>query len=107
MIGAAGAGAEPVPYRELSSDKLAEGIKQCLTDEAREAAKKLARDIEEEGDGSKNAVASFHRSLALRGPKSMRCSILEDRVAVWTLKNLNLRLSALATDLLVGRKKIT
>jgi len=37
----------------------------------------------------------------------MRCSILEDRVAVWTLKNTSLRLSALAADLLVEKKKIS
>lgn len=37
----------------------------------------------------------------------MRCSILEDRVAVWSLKNTNLRLSALAAELLVEKKRIT
>jgi hypothetical protein len=107
MIGEAGAGAKPVPYKELTSDKLAEGIKQCFTDDAREAAQKIAKDVEKEGDGSKNAVTSFHRSLTLRGLNSMRCSILEDRVAVWSQKKTNLRLSALAAEFLVERKKIT
>ena len=107
MIGEAGAGAKPVPYKILTAEKLAEGIKQCLTDEAREAAGKIANDIEAEGDGAKNAVTSFHRSLVLRGQHSMRCCFLEDRVAVWNLKNTNLRLSALAAELLVERKKIT
>jgi hypothetical protein len=107
MIGEAGAGAKPVPYKRLTADKLAEGIKQLLTNDAREAAEKIARDIEAEGDGAKNAVTSFHRSLILRGQHSMRCSILEDRVAVWTLKATNLRLSSLAAELLVERKKIT
>jgi hypothetical protein len=106
MIGEAGAGAKPVPYKRLTADKLAEGIKNCLTNEAREAAEKIARDIEAEGDGATNAVTSFHRSLVLRGQHSMRCSILEDRVAVWSLKNTNLRLSALAAELLVERKRI-
>jgi hypothetical protein len=107
MIGEAGAGAKPVPYKELTADKLAEGIQYCLTEEAREAAEKIAKDIEKEGDGSKNAVTSFHRSITLRGPNSMRCSIFEDRLAVWSLKNTNLRLSALAAELLVQRKNIT
>lgn len=107
MIGEAGAGGKPVPYKELTSDKLAEGIQECLTNEAREAAQNIAKNIEREGDGSKNAVTSFHRSLTLRGLNSMRCSILEERVAVWSLKNTNLRLSALAAELLVERKKIT
>ncbi|KAF7862026.1 hypothetical protein EAF04_007906 [Stromatinia cepivora] len=107
MIGSSGAGADPVPYKELTADKLAEGIKQCLTDKAREAVEKIAKDIEAEGDGAQNAVKSFHRSLTLRGEHSMRCSILEDRVAVWTMKGTNLRLSALAAELLVERKQIT
>lgn len=107
MIGEAGAGAKPVPYKSLTADKLAEGIRTLLTDEARQAAEKIARDIEAEGDGAKNAVTSFHRSLVLRGQHSMRCSILEDRVAVWSLKRTNLRLSALAAELLVERKRIT
>ncbi|KUJ23026.1 UDP-Glycosyltransferase/glycogen phosphorylase [Mollisia scopiformis] len=107
MIGEAGAGAKPIPYKSLTADKLAEGIKQCLTDEARKAAEKIASDIEAEGDGAKNAVISFHRSLVLRGQQSMRCSMLEDRVAVWNLKNTSLRLSALAAELLVEKKKIT
>jgi hypothetical protein len=107
MIGEAGAGAKPVPHKELTVDKLADGIKQCLTEEARKGAEKIARDIKNEGDGSNNAVISFHRSLVLRGHHSMRCSILEDRVAVWTLKNTSLRLSALAADLLVEKEKIT
>lgn len=107
MIGNAGAGAEAIPYKELTADKLAEGIKQCLTDGARENAEKIARDIEAEGDGAQNAVKSFHRSLTIRGEHSMRCSIFEDRVAVWTMKGTNLRLSALAAELLMEKKKIT
>ncbi len=107
MIGESGAGAKPVPYKELTVDKLADGIKELLTENVANKAQKIAEDIEKEGDGAKNAVTSFHRSLVLSGHNSMRCSILEDRVAVWNLKSTNLRLSALAAELLVERKKIT
>lgn len=108
MVARAGAGArEATPYKHLSSDKIAEGIKQCLDPKAKEAAEKLAKSIEEEGDGAKNAVESFHRHLPMQGEHSMRCSILPDRVAVWTLKRSNLRLSALAAELLVEKNKIT
>ncbi len=107
MVARAGAGAhQAVPYKKLSVDALAEGIEQCLTPEAKQAAEKIARSIVEEGDGAKNAVDSFHRHLPMRGDHSMRCSILPDRVAVWTLKRSNLRLSALAAELLIERKKI-
>ena len=107
MVARAGAGAgQAVPYKNLSADALAEGIKQCLTPEAKEAAETIAKSIAVEGDGAKNAVESFHRHLPMRGIHSMRCSVLPERVAVWTLKRSNLRLSALAAELLIEKKKI-
>ncbi|KAF1354645.1 hypothetical protein BDV97DRAFT_290144 [Delphinella strobiligena] len=107
MVASHKAGAhESIPYKKLTADKLAEGIKQCLTDEARENVQKLADSINNEGDGAENAVKSFHRSLPFAGRQNMRCSILEDRVAVWSLKRSSLRLSALAAHILVENKKI-
>jgi UDP:flavonoid glycosyltransferase YjiC (YdhE family) len=107
MVSKARAGAfECIPYKKLTAEKLAEGIKQCMTEEARVNVAKIAKSIDEEGDGAQNAVRSFHRSLPLRGDRSMRCSILDNRVAVWTLKKTSLRLSALAADILVEKGKI-
>ncbi|KAH0369763.1 glycosyltransferase family 1 protein, partial [Aureobasidium melanogenum] len=64
MVSKAKAGAhEAIPYKNLDAEKLAEGIKQCLTDEARENAEQIAKSIAAEGDGAENAVKSFHRSL--------------------------------------------
>ena len=102
MVGKVGAGPEPVPYKSLTAEKLAEGIKYCLTDEAKEAAGKIAKDIELEGDGAENACQAFHKNLTLSGKNSMRCSILSDKVATWLLKDTNLRLSPMAADLIVG-----
>ncbi|ROW17677.1 hypothetical protein VPNG_00595 [Cytospora leucostoma] len=101
MIAGAKAGPEPIPYKQLSAEKLAEGIKYCLTDEAREKAQALAAEIGLEGDGAKNACAFFHKHLKLSGKHSMRCSILPDKVAVWNLRDTSLRLSALAAEILV------
>lgn len=103
MIGRAKAGPEPVPYKHLNAEKLAEGIKYCLTEEAQEKAREMARDIEREGDGAENACSFFHKHLQLDGKHSMRCSILEDKVAVWWMRNTSLRLSALAADILVEK----
>ncbi|KAI0128672.1 hypothetical protein BJ170DRAFT_340797 [Xylariales sp. AK1849] len=103
MVSNADAGPEPVPYKQLSVEKLAEGIKYCLTDEAQAAAQKIAKDIELEGDGAKNAVRSFHHHLNLNGEHSMRCSLLSDRVAVWSVKDTSLKLSAVAADILVEK----
>lgn len=105
MVAKAGAGAEAVPYKNLSVDALAEGIKQCLSPEAKVGAERIAKSIAKEGDGAKNAVESFHRLLPLRGESSMCCSVFPDRVAVWVLKDTTLRLSALAAQLFVDKKK--
>ncbi|KAF9877286.1 hypothetical protein CkaCkLH20_04986 [Colletotrichum karsti] len=101
------AGPEAVPYKSLTAEKLAEGIEYCLTEEAQEGAAKVAKDIELEGDGAKNAVRSFHRHLNLQGLNSMRCSVLRDRAAVWTLKKTNIKLSALAADIIVEEGQIS
>ncbi|KAL8749940.1 MAG: hypothetical protein Q9184_006609, partial [Pyrenodesmia sp. 2 TL-2023] len=108
MVGKAGAGAkEPIPYKHLNANRLAEGIKQCLSPEAKANAEKLARDIELEGDGAKNAVDSFHRHLPLQGKNSMRCSIIQERVAVWEFKQANLlQFSALAAQILVEKRML-
>ncbi|KAK1990163.1 glycosyltransferase family 28 domain-containing protein [Colletotrichum falcatum] len=101
------AGPEAVPYKQLDAEKLAAGIEYCLTDEAREAAAKVAKDIELEGDGAKNAVRSFHHHLTLSGMNSMRCSILKDRAAVWTVRKTNVKLSALAADVIVEHGELS
>ncbi|CAM1502937.1 Fc.00g077130.m01.CDS01 [Cosmosporella sp. VM-42] len=103
MLGTAGVGPMPVPYKSLSAEKLADGIEYLVTDEAAEAAGKIAKNIATEGDGAVNAVKEFHRQLNLKGPVSMNCSILKDKIATWQLKGTSLRLSPLAADLLVDR----
>lgn len=107
MVAKAGAGAsEAIPFKQLTVDTLAEGIRQCLTPDAKAAARGLADSIAKEGDGAENAVESFHRHLPLNGERSMRCSILPDRVAAWKLKRSHLRLSPLAASLLVQERKL-
>jgi UDP:flavonoid glycosyltransferase YjiC (YdhE family) len=107
MVSKAKAGAhECIPYKKLNAERLAEGIKQCLTEEARENVKKIAKSIEDEGDGALNAVRSFHRSLPLRGDVSMRCDFLDNRTAVWKIKNTDVKLSAIAAEVLVEKKKL-
>lgn len=107
MVAKAKAGAhECIPYKELTAERLAEGIKQCLTDEAKQNVQEIADSIAKEGDGALNAVRSFHRSLPLHEGGSMRCSFLPDRAAAWRLKNTSMRLSPVAAQLLVEWKKI-
>lgn len=103
MIERAKAGPEPVPYKRLSAEKIAEGIKFCLTKEAQMNAESIANDIKKEGDGAENMCTFVHQHLTLSGKRSMRCSILDDRVAVWHLKGTSLRLSALAAYILAEK----
>lgn len=108
MVAKAGAGARnPIPYKKLTVENFAEGIKECLLPVSRAAAEKLAQGIALEGDGANNAVDSFHRHLPMRGEHSMRCSVLQNRVAVWEVKKKSsLRLSALGAEILFAKKKI-
>jgi len=107
MVASAKAGAHDcIPYNKLTADKLAQGIKQCLTDEARKNVQKLADSMMREGDGAANAVKSFHANLPMSGENSMRCSILEDRPAVWQLRHSKLRLCPLAAEVLAEQKKL-
>lgn len=107
MTADAKAGAhECIPYKKLTAERLAEGIKQCLTEESQKNVQQIADSIVREGDGAENAVRSFHRSLPVAGPRNMRCSILEDQAAVWKLRDSHLRLSALAAQILVEKQKI-
>lgn len=107
MVAEAKAGAHQcIPFKKLTVERLAEGIKQCLTEEAQVNVQRIADSIAKEGDGAENAVMSFHRSLPLAGRPNMRCSILEDRVAVWQVRRSSLRLSALAAELLHEKGKI-
>ncbi|KAI1815894.1 glycosyltransferase family 1 protein [Poronia punctata] len=106
-VAEAKAGPEPVPYKQLSAEKLAEGIKYCLTEEAADATKKLSESIEAEGDGARNAVRAFHHHLALSGEASMRCSVFDDNVAAWTIKGTSLKLSPLAANIAVQERLIS
>ncbi|UPX12790.1 uncharacterized protein EKO05_0003327 [Ascochyta rabiei] len=107
MVSKAKAGAhECIPYKNLTAERLAKGIKECLTEEAQKNVQKIADSIEAEGDGALNAVRSFHRSLPLHGEGSMRCDFLDNRAATWKIKNTKVQLSALAAEILVNKKKL-
>ncbi|KAG5930355.1 hypothetical protein E4U42_001870 [Claviceps africana] len=107
MMGKSGAGPEPVPYKHLTSDKLAQGIKYLLTEEAKSAAAKLAESIAKEGDGAQNTVATFLKNVKLYGPSSMSCAILPSHVSVWHVKGTHVQLSAPAAHVLVTSGQLT
>jgi hypothetical protein len=104
MVHTAGAGPAPVPHKLLDTQKLAQGLSYCLTEEAAVAAKKIALQMSTE-DGVKTAVRSFHANLPV---ESMQCDLLPDQPAAWRYKHgsANVQLSKLATEILLKNEKI-
>lgn len=102
MVARAGAGPVPVPYKELTADKLTECIKTALASTTLAKAQEMSAKMKGE-DGVQNASESFQRSL---NASTMTCFLLPDRVAVWRLRKTNVLLSSIAAGLLVRAGKL-
>ncbi|KAH7041926.1 hypothetical protein B0J12DRAFT_720801 [Macrophomina phaseolina] len=100
MVAAAGAGPGPIPHRTLTANCLAEAIRFCLTAEASAAARRIADKMRVES-GVKAAVESFHANLPI---ERLRCELLPDQPAAWTLSKgkskKSIKLSKLAAEVL-------
>ncbi|GAB7355814.1 hypothetical protein MBLNU459_g6487t2 [Dothideomycetes sp. NU459] len=103
MIYRAGAGPEPVPYKKLTAEKLAEMITGALQPDIKAKAHELSMEIKGE-NGTKKAAEQFH---AMPQMQNVACFLCPDRIAVWRIRRTNIQLSALATAVLVvhGRVK--
>lgn len=97
MVAKAGAGPEPIPYKKLTGEGLAEAIRVTQKSETQERAKELGAKIREE-KGSDVGCQSFHQHLDV---DKLRCSMAPSRVAVWRVRRSKVRLSALAAAALV------
>ncbi|KAH8423773.1 putative sterol glucosyltransferase [Aspergillus melleus] len=105
MIAASGAGPLPIHHRALTVEGLASAIQYCFEPRALKAAEDICMKMQAES-GVKRAVESFHRNLPV---DVMRCQILPDQPAVWAYKRSSMkpiRLSKLATQLLMDHLKI-
>lgn len=98
MVAASGAGPEPIPYRSLTALGLARAITKCLAPETRLAAKEVADKMNTE-DGVRAAVLSFHAQL----PMDMKCDVLKNEAAAWTLQesSATIKLSKRAVSVLM------
>ncbi|KAK9435539.1 UDP-glucose,sterol transferase [Metarhizium brunneum] len=101
MVGKSGAGPQPIPYKHLNADKLADGIRYLLTTEAQAAAGKIGESIRHDGDGAMNTMESFQNQLRMYGPSSLSCSIIKSDVAVWKVRGTHIKLCVLAAAILV------
>lgn len=99
MIARAKAGPDPIPYKALTAENLAEAIKFCLKPETQDQAKALGHRIREE-NGTEAGSRSFHNHLDI---DSLRCSVAPSRAAAWRLKRTKVRLSPLVAAVLVKK----
>lgn len=99
MIARAGAGPEPIPYKQLTADNLAAAITEALQPSTLTKAAAMGETISQEA-GTEIGAASFHSQLNI---DHMRCSLAPSRTAVWRVKRTQVRLSALAAAVL-GRE---
>jgi hypothetical protein len=99
MVARAGAGPLPVPYKQLTADKLAKAIVEALKPETLEKAKELGAKIKEE-NGCEQGGKSFHDML---NADSLRCSLFPGKVAVWRTARTKIKLSALAAAVLADK----
>jgi UDP:flavonoid glycosyltransferase YjiC (YdhE family) len=96
MIAKAGAGPDPIPYKQLNAEKLAGAINKALEPTTLEKAAELGAKIRGE-QGTEEGALSFQRQLKA---DTMCCSLAPDRVAVFRLKRTRIKLSALAFNVL-------
>ncbi|KAK6512045.1 hypothetical protein TWF481_000943 [Arthrobotrys musiformis] len=96
MVHRAGAGPAPVPFKEMTAEKLAASIKFALSPEAQTAAGQIADKIKQEA-GTVTGADSFHSSL---DKQKLRCMVDPRRAAVWRIKRTEVRLSAVAAAFL-------
>lgn len=97
IIASAGAGPDPLPFKQITTEKLTEAINKALEPSTKERAGEISEKMQTES-GVANAVQSFYRHLDL---DKLRCSICPHRPAVWTIRKSNIRLSAFAATTLV------
>lgn len=101
MVHRAGAGPAPIPSKELTADKLADGILEALKPATLERARELGDRIKEE-NGCETGAESFHTQMNV---DKMRCTLAPHRPAVWWVRTKGssrdgIRLSTFAATVL-------
>lgn len=96
MVAKAGAGPTPIPYKDLTADKLAESITEALKLESLERAQELSNKISKE-TGDQVGAQTFHQMLKY---DDLRCAAAPSRTAVWRVRRTQVKLSAMAATVL-------
>jgi hypothetical protein len=102
MIARAGAGPDPVPFKQMTAESLTNSIEFSLRRKTVEAAKEMAEQIRHE-DGKVAGAEQFHDALNL---DHMRCSVHPSHLAVWRHKPTRMKLSAFAATTMAKEGKL-
>ncbi|KAH4809584.1 hypothetical protein HBH61_110370 [Parastagonospora nodorum] len=102
MVARAGAGPDPVPYKDLTAEKLAESINKALEPQSLERAQELCNKIKQE-DGCQKGAQAFHQMLRY---DELRCAVLPNRPAVWRVKRTEVKLSAQVATVLAQQGEL-
>lgn len=103
MVKMAGAGPEPIPFKELSADRLAEAIRISMTPNVLNQAHELGVRVAKE-DGVANGVQAFHKKLSRY---NLQCSIFPCRAATWRLKGTEITLCSYAAAVLMEERVLS
>jgi hypothetical protein len=125
MVARRGAGPKPIPFKQLTLERLSEAIDFALRPECREVAQEIANSMDRE-NGCEAGAGFFHAALRLDQSGGNRCAVCPERIACWKVRkpqssskkssesrsnSLNddrseIKLSALAAAVLVNEKKL-
>jgi UDP:flavonoid glycosyltransferase YjiC (YdhE family) len=103
MVAKAGAGPDPIPYKDLTAEKLANAINEALKPELLSKAAELSARISKE-QGSQVGAQSFHQMLKY---EDLRCAVAPAHPAVWRVKRTEVRLSAKAATVLTQEGELS
>ena len=96
VIYRAGAGPQPIPFKELTAAVLADTITAAMQPDIRRNASRLGDRMRQE-QGPKKGMQSFHDQLPL---VAIQCALAPARAAVWQHRKIGTRLSAMAASAL-------
>ncbi|KAJ6085371.1 hypothetical protein N7499_005000 [Penicillium canescens] len=97
MIVRAGAGPDPIPFKNLTAIRLAGAIETALTSSV-QARSHLLGGIVNDEDGVEAGIRSFYKQLNL---SLLQCSLTPMSAATWRIRKTNIRLGSTSSALLV------
>ncbi|KAJ5298272.1 uncharacterized protein N7443_006392 [Penicillium atrosanguineum] len=97
MIARVGAGSEPIPFKKLTAEKLADAIGFALRCNVRKMSRSIGDVINDE-DGVQAGVRSFHQQLDL---SMLQCSLTPMSAATWRVRKTDIKLGSTSSALLM------